>query len=108
LHFRTTPQRATVRLPIEALQLAPEDAERFELAAGSHLPAPRRTALGAVKHNLPPTLTSFVGREAEIGRLQRLLDPSSDHTPAVRQRLAMIMPRLLPTRRRSNPPVMSS
>src|SRR5215471_6341398 len=78
------PQRATVRLLVEALQLTPEEAERFELAAGSHLPAPQRTALGAVKHNLPPTLTSFVGREAEIGRLQRLLDPSSDHTPAVR------------------------
>jgi non-specific serine/threonine protein kinase len=73
--LRKNPQRATVRLLIEALALAPEQAEALELAARSRPPLTEPAALSPVRHNLPPERSSFVGRRDEIARLQRLVDP---------------------------------
>jgi predicted ATPase/DNA-binding XRE family transcriptional regulator len=70
------PQRATVRLLIEALDLSAADAEGFELATTrSHVAvAANPAALAPMKHNLPALLTVFVGRETELARLQQLLN----------------------------------
>jgi Cdc6-like AAA superfamily ATPase len=35
-------------------------------------------------HNLPTTLTSLVGRDAAIARLEYLLDPRETHSPPAR------------------------
>jgi non-specific serine/threonine protein kinase len=78
------PQRATVRLLVDALGLTHDTVELFELAARAHPHSPKHTLDGDARHNLPATLTSFVGREDEIARLQRQLDPSVDDAPAVR------------------------
>ena len=69
------PQRATVRLLIDGLGLAGDVAEAFELAANLRLPPLDLIAPTHAEHNLPATLTSFVGREEELARLHRLLDP---------------------------------
>ena len=77
------PQRATVRLLIDALGLPPELAETFgrSTRAGS---APSTVAApDTLKHNLPTALTSFVGREDAIARLWRLVDPRASHSPFV-------------------------
>jgi predicted ATPase/transcriptional regulator with XRE-family HTH domain len=77
-----TPQRATIRLLIDALNLAPVIAEAFELAARLRPERPEVPAPG--KHNLPTALTSLVGREAAIARLEYLLDPRQTHSPPAR------------------------
>src|SRR5262245_46043760 len=61
-----TPQRATVQMLVDALQLSSRDAE--DLAAAARSQAPRRVD-GPAAQNLPIPLTSFVGREDEITRL---------------------------------------
>jgi non-specific serine/threonine protein kinase len=77
-----TPQRATIRLLIDALDLAPDRAEAFGLSArvrtqSSEVPAPG-------KHSLPTALTSLVGREEAFARLEYLLDPGQVHSPPAR------------------------
>src|SRR5918911_3838295 len=68
-------QRATVRLLVDAFALAPDQAERFEMAARSRaLPLGSRSS--QAKHNLPVALTSFIGREEAITDLQQRLDPN--------------------------------
>ena len=78
------PQRATVHLLLEALDLAPDAVESFEVAARSRLQTLEQTADSTVRHNLPAALTSFVGREGEIVRLRQLLDPLAQHAQTVR------------------------
>jgi non-specific serine/threonine protein kinase len=78
------PQRATVRLLIDALELRPDEAEGLELASRSHLPSSNPTADGRATPNLPSILTTFVGREAAVARLQELLDPLQVVTPPTR------------------------
>src|SRR5262245_14681128 len=71
------PQRATMRLLVDALGLESDAAAAFELAARSHPSPPDQVVTSSVQHNLPAALTSFVGRDGEIARLRRLLDPST-------------------------------
>jgi predicted ATPase/transcriptional regulator with XRE-family HTH domain len=77
---RNRPYRATVQLLAEALQLGP--AERAQLAAAARrasLPATESVERGAAldapppRHNLPIPVTSFVGRQREVGDVQRLV-----------------------------------
>jgi predicted ATPase/transcriptional regulator with XRE-family HTH domain len=72
--LRKSPQRATVRLLIEALGLAPDQAEAFELAA-RETPPLKESVARRPANNLPAERSSFVGRRDEVARLQRLLDP---------------------------------
>jgi transcriptional regulator with XRE-family HTH domain len=60
------PQRATVRLLIQALGLPPAQAEELELAARTRLSAPEPMGDGTARHNLPAAVTSFVGREQDL------------------------------------------
>jgi non-specific serine/threonine protein kinase len=60
------PHRETARLLIEALGLAPGDAQELEVAARSSLPSTVSTANGHAVHTLHSTSTSFVGREQEL------------------------------------------
>jgi predicted ATPase/DNA-binding CsgD family transcriptional regulator/DNA-binding XRE family transcriptional regulator len=69
------PQRATVRLLAEALGLSPDEAECLEVAARAGL-AQRGSTSHPVRHNLPVTLTNFVGREQDILDLRQQLDAS--------------------------------
>jgi transcriptional regulator with XRE-family HTH domain len=78
------PQRATVRLLIDALGLTADVAEAFEVAARSPMSGPESVADRPVKHNLPAPLTSFVGREDDLTRLHRLVDPHVANVPTVR------------------------
>src|SRR5262249_26484992 len=60
------PQRATVRLLIHALGLPSDQAHVLE-----HVARPRGSAVepsvnGSARHNLPASLTSFVGREQDL------------------------------------------
>jgi predicted ATPase/transcriptional regulator with XRE-family HTH domain len=75
-----TPQPATIRLLIDALDLAPARAEGFGLVARLR-PSSPEVAPG--KHNLPTALTSLVGREEALARLEYLLDPRQTHSPPV-------------------------
>src|SRR5262245_5357192 len=77
--LRKNPQRATVRLLIAALALAPEQAEALELAARPRPPLTESAALSEARHNLPAERSSFVGRRDELARLERLLDPRLVH-----------------------------
>jgi transcriptional regulator with XRE-family HTH domain len=70
------PQRATVRLLVDALGLTSDAAATFELTARSQAP-PEQVVKSSAEHNLPAALTSFVGREGEIARLRQLLDPDA-------------------------------
>ena len=70
-----TPQRATVRLLIDAVGLSSDLAEAFGVAARLRPPPADVGAPHADAHKLPMALTSFVGREDMIVRLQQLLDP---------------------------------
>jgi predicted ATPase/transcriptional regulator with XRE-family HTH domain len=78
------PQRATVRLLIDALELGHDGAEGLELAARTRVPSPTHIADGPTTSNLPSMLTTFVGREAAVDRLQQLLDPLRVDTPPAR------------------------
>jgi non-specific serine/threonine protein kinase len=60
------PQRATVHLLIEALSLPSAQADELESAARPRPLTPPPTAGGVVRHNLPASLTSFVGRERDV------------------------------------------
>ena len=78
-----SPHRATIQLLVKSLALRPEDAEHFEAAARSRLHSVE-TPSSTAKHNLPATLTSFVGREEAIADLQQLLHPETDGPTAPR------------------------
>lgn len=76
---RRTPQRETLSLLIAALALSPEDRRTLEAAAvRQSVPRPDRTPVTAGPWPrapaaiLPHSLTSFVGREKEIGDLVTL------------------------------------
>jgi non-specific serine/threonine protein kinase len=73
--LRKHPQRATVRLLIEALALAPEQAEALALAARPRPPLAQPAAVSPARHNLPAERSSFIGRRDEIARLQQVVDP---------------------------------
>ena len=67
--------RDTVRLLAEALGLGSEEHERLEMAAASQRKRqPRQRMLPlSPRHNLPAPLSSFIGREREVGEVRRLL-----------------------------------
>jgi non-specific serine/threonine protein kinase len=77
-----TPQPATIRLLIDALDLAPDLAEAFGLSGRLRSGPPEFDAPG--KPSLPTALTSLVGREEAIARLEDLLDPRRTRAPLVR------------------------
>src|SRR5215469_4748165 len=78
------PQRGTVRLLIHALGLPPDLAEAFGLSARVRTRPLEVTAPDL--HNLPTTLTSLVGRDEAIARLEQLLeDPPASHSPQTPQ-----------------------
>jgi tetratricopeptide (TPR) repeat protein/transcriptional regulator with XRE-family HTH domain len=75
--FRRTPQRETVALLAGALALDGEQRQAFEEAA--HAPSSSRRGVGSVTVGpwpsssaaiLPPALTTFVGREEELAKLE--------------------------------------
>ena len=79
--YRRTPQRATLALLVRALALNDEQRAEFEAVAVPSR-APRRGDGAAVAagpwsgigtSNLPLSLTSFVGREAELDEVARLV-----------------------------------
>ena len=63
------PQRATARLLIEALGLAPDVAQELEATARAHVPPVSSTPNGRVFNALPSIPTSFVGREQELAAI---------------------------------------
>jgi transcriptional regulator with XRE-family HTH domain len=69
------PKRGTVRLLATALELAGQDASTFEAArgTGSQNGQPRAGQVHGGDRTLPRPLTSFVGRERELGQLEVLL-----------------------------------
>jgi transcriptional regulator with XRE-family HTH domain len=78
-----TPQRATIRLLIDALGLPPDLAEAFGLSARVRAQPLEVTAPGL--NNLPTMLTSLVGRDEAIGTLGQLLEyPRAPHSPKAR------------------------
>jgi non-specific serine/threonine protein kinase len=83
----THPYRDTAERLLAALELDGQDAERFRALAEPvrRRGSMRRESPSDVPHdNLPATLTSFVGREEQIARLQRLLDPRASHSLSAR------------------------
>jgi predicted ATPase/DNA-binding XRE family transcriptional regulator len=76
---RRSPQRQTVALLAAALGLSEADRGRLEVAAAGPPRGPRRqgdaNAAGATHdhHNLPLSLTSFLGRERESARIGELI-----------------------------------
>jgi predicted ATPase/DNA-binding XRE family transcriptional regulator len=60
------PQRATVRLLIEALSLPSAQADELESAARPQPLTPQPSASRPTRHNLPAPLTSFVGRDRDV------------------------------------------
>jgi len=70
----TRPYRDTVQRLLVALHLAVDDQEELRTAAGA---APRRprvlTAVDTARHNLPIPVTSFIGRDQELGEVERRL-----------------------------------
>jgi predicted ATPase/transcriptional regulator with XRE-family HTH domain len=86
---RTRPHRDTVALIARALALSPERAVQLESAVGVAHPARQRERAEPVnasvlrivhsdpqatpRHNLPEQLTSFVGREREVGDILELV-----------------------------------
>ncbi len=69
--LKQRPRNATVRLLVEALGLSKPEQAVFEAAA--HGEAPPIEAGAARAHNLPPQLTSFVGRATELVAVMELL-----------------------------------
>jgi non-specific serine/threonine protein kinase len=63
------PQRATVRLLIEALGLRSAQADELESAARQRPLLPQPSASRSTRHNLPAPLTSFVGRERDVAEV---------------------------------------
>ena len=86
---RTRPYRDTVVLLGRALELSPEREALLESAVGTAHPSRQRDRSEALhasllrivrpdtqatpKHNLPQQLTSFVGRQREVGEIAALL-----------------------------------
>jgi transcriptional regulator with XRE-family HTH domain len=73
---RTAPQRQTVDLLVSALRLEGEGRVEFELAASQarfRRAAQREGSIVPIGTRLPEYLTSFVGRDAEVAELARLL-----------------------------------
>ncbi len=68
--YRRTPQRETLALLVDALALDDEQRRTFETAATRRV-APRR--LETASATLPIALTSFVGREIELGEIGELV-----------------------------------
>jgi predicted ATPase/DNA-binding XRE family transcriptional regulator len=77
------PQRGTIHLLATALGLAPKEAEKFQLTVRSRPADDGATNRGLASHNLPAALTSFIGREDELTRLHRLLEPDTSQTRLV-------------------------
>ena len=73
------PQRATIQLLIEALDLSAERATEFERLARTRSPSAAAAWSEPDKHNLPAALTTFVGRSEEISRLLKLLSPAASN-----------------------------
>jgi len=73
------PQRATVRLLINAFSMTSDQAEEFEQAARPPHALATETVVqvGSPKHNLSSDLTTFVGRSGDIERLLKLLQADS-------------------------------
>jgi predicted ATPase/DNA-binding XRE family transcriptional regulator len=75
---RTSPQRQTLALLIDALELAAHDRAQLE-AAAVRPSRPRRAALTApyeatqYRNNLPLQLTTFIGRENVLAEIETLL-----------------------------------
>ena len=71
------PQRGTLHLLVDALGLSAVDAAAFELMGRTHVPRspPDNHGPTVVRHNLPSTLTSFVGREDEMLCFKVCFDP---------------------------------
>jgi predicted ATPase/DNA-binding CsgD family transcriptional regulator/transcriptional regulator with XRE-family HTH domain len=70
------PRRATLRLLVEALNLAVIEAQALERAAESAQAPPAVASRGpGMLHHLPAERTSFVGRQDEIASLRNVLDP---------------------------------
>ncbi len=69
--YRRTPQRETLGLLADALALRAEQRREFEAAARSGSPRP-----GSGRSNLPLALTTFVGRETELGEVAALVRDS--------------------------------
>jgi transcriptional regulator with XRE-family HTH domain len=76
------PRDATVALLAVALRLPPD--ERAALVAAAR-PTGRGGA-GPAGHNLPAALTSFVGREPDVGALARVLTPAPPQSSPWRAR----------------------
>ncbi len=76
---RRTPQHETLALLVEALQITTHDRARLEVAARPLRPRRARADKndleegGPSRHNLPVTLTSFLGRDDDVAAWQRLL-----------------------------------
>jgi non-specific serine/threonine protein kinase len=68
------PHRETARLLIDALSLAPGDAQELAVAARSQLHAAVSTANGRASRNLPSIPTSFLGREQELEAIPARLE----------------------------------
>ena len=78
------PQRATVRLLIDALHLSPDAAEQFAGAARAQPSTAEPKSDKRSRHNLPPRWTSFVGREHDITRLETMFQsPGPEASRAV-------------------------
>jgi transcriptional regulator with XRE-family HTH domain len=67
------PQRAMVRLLIGALSLPSAQADELEIAARARGTAPESSAAGSAQHNLPASLTSFIGREQDLTEVAQRL-----------------------------------
>ncbi len=77
---RKAPQRQTLSLLIDALELGSSDRELLEAAAVKPSTPRRRSERGEIpppafveRRNLPRLLTPFVGRESEVHALQQLV-----------------------------------
>jgi predicted ATPase/transcriptional regulator with XRE-family HTH domain len=72
----THPYRDTAQRLLAALQLAPEDEARFQATVQPvrrHGAAHEPTSTAETRHNLPLTVTTFVGRESAVGEITELL-----------------------------------
>jgi transcriptional regulator with XRE-family HTH domain len=70
----THPYRDTVERLLAALPLSVDDQVDLRTAAGVGSRAPRfPTATAVARHNLPVPVTSFIGREQELGEVARRL-----------------------------------
>jgi tetratricopeptide (TPR) repeat protein/transcriptional regulator with XRE-family HTH domain len=67
------PRQASVRLLADAFELVGAERERFiQLATGADVP--RRESGPATPAELPADVAAFVGRDAELARLDRIID----------------------------------